>query len=127
MTRFVTVVTNQNTCALTYANALGTVARLTIDLLLLVCGAVGTLVTPHTALVATALEVIGKNALQKGQDVDDKRLRFDFSHFQKMTDEELRAVEQMVNDKIRQNIHLEDQGMVVQHAYFLDEWKTMTS
>ncbi len=53
-------------------------------------------------------KVIGKNALQKGQDVDDKRLRFDFSHFQKVTDEELREVEQMVNEKIRQNIQLEE-------------------
>ncbi len=52
--------------------------------------------------------IIGKNALQKGQDVDDRRLRFDFSHFQKLSDEELRAVEQMVNEKIRQNIPLEE-------------------
>jgi len=53
-------------------------------------------------------KIIGENALQKGQDVDDKRLRFDFSHFQKMTDGELREVEQMVNDKIRENIQLEE-------------------
>ncbi|MEZ4933901.1 MAG: DHHA1 domain-containing protein [Saprospiraceae bacterium] len=52
--------------------------------------------------------ILGKNALQKGQDVDDKRLRFDFSHFQKVTDEELRAIEHMVNEKIRQNIQLEE-------------------
>ncbi len=53
-------------------------------------------------------KVIGKNALQKGQDVDDKRLRFDFSHFQKVTEEELRSIEQMVNEKIRQNIFLDE-------------------
>jgi alanyl-tRNA synthetase len=52
--------------------------------------------------------ILGKNALQKGQDVDDKRLRFDFSHFQKVTDEELRAIEHTVNEKIRQNIQLEE-------------------
>ena len=52
--------------------------------------------------------ILGKNALQKGQDVDDKRLRFDFSHFQKVTDEELLAIEQMVNTKIRENIQLEE-------------------
>ncbi len=53
-------------------------------------------------------QVLGQNALQKGQDVDDKRLRFDFSHFQKVTDEELRSIEQTVNEKIRQNIQLEE-------------------
>ena len=52
--------------------------------------------------------ILGKNALQKGQDVDDKRLRFDFSHFQKVTDDELLAIEQMVNEKVRENIQLEE-------------------
>lgn len=52
--------------------------------------------------------ILGEHAKQKGQDVDDKRLRFDFSHFQKMTDEELRQLETTVNEKIRQNIPLEE-------------------
>ena len=52
--------------------------------------------------------IVGKHALQKGQDVNDQRLRFDFSHFQKLTDEELNAIEAMVNDKIRDNIVLEE-------------------
>ena len=53
-------------------------------------------------------KVIGKHALQKGQLVDDQKLRFDFSHFQKLNDEELKSIENMVNDKIRENIQLEE-------------------
>ena len=53
-------------------------------------------------------EVLGTHALQKGQNVDDKRLRFDFSHFEKMSGEEIAKVESIVNTKIRQNIALEE-------------------
>ncbi|MEM0992446.1 MAG: alanine--tRNA ligase [Bacteroidota bacterium] len=53
-------------------------------------------------------EVLGDHALQKGQDVDDKRLRFDFSHFGKMSEEEVAKVEAIVNQKIRANIPLEE-------------------
>jgi alanyl-tRNA synthetase len=53
--------------------------------------------------------ILGEHALQKGQDVDDKRLRFDFSHFQRMTAEELQQVEDMVNAKIRENIGKEEE------------------
>ena len=54
-------------------------------------------------------DVLGDHALQKGQDVDDHRLRFDFSHFSKMTEEEVSKIEKIVNQKIRLNIPLGEQ------------------
>jgi alanyl-tRNA synthetase len=53
--------------------------------------------------------VLGHHALQKGQDVNDQRLRFDFAHFQKPVEAELLEIEQIVNQKIRENIALEEQ------------------
>ncbi|MBK8566841.1 MAG: alanine--tRNA ligase [Saprospiraceae bacterium] len=59
-------------------------------------------------LHAALHKVLGNHALQKGQDVDAARLRFDFSHFEKVTEVQVREIEAMVNGKIRENIALEE-------------------
>lgn len=53
-------------------------------------------------------EVLGKHVEQKGSLVTSESLRFDFSHFQKVTPDELREVEKLANALIRQDIHLEE-------------------
>ncbi len=70
-----------------------------------------------THLLQKALrEVLGAHVEQKGSYVDGDRLRFDFSHFSAMTEEELKKVEEIVNEKIAESIDVVTNEMTIEEA-----------
>ncbi len=73
----------------------------------------------HTAthLLQSALrQVLGEHVQQRGSLVAPERLRFDFSHLTAMTQDEIKAVQHIVNEKIRQNLRVYDEDTPYQKA-----------
>jgi len=70
-----------------------------------------------THLLHAALrQILGEHVQQKGSLVDAERLRFDFVHFEPITDEQLRAIEALVNARIRHNDAVQTEVMAVDEA-----------
>ena len=73
----------------------------------------------HTAthlLHAALREVLGKHVQQMGSDITPQRLRFDFSHPQKMTGEEVKRAEDLVNQKIKENLEVKKEEIIYEEA-----------
>jgi alanyl-tRNA synthetase len=73
----------------------------------------------HTAthlLLAGLRKVLGKNVFQKGSNITSERLRFDFSYDKKMTEEEIKKVEDFVNEIIKKNLFVKKEEMNLEEA-----------
>ena len=73
----------------------------------------------HTAthlLHAALRQILGENVKQMGSDITLQRLRFDFSHPQKLTEEELKKVEDLVNQKIKEDLEVKKEEMRYEEA-----------
>ncbi|MBU1102429.1 alanine--tRNA ligase [Patescibacteria group bacterium] len=67
-------------------------------------------------LLAALRKVLGGNVNQKGANITEERLRFDFLHGQKMTPEEIRQIEDMVNEKIKADLSVQMEEMGLEEA-----------
>ena len=79
----------------------------------------GTVTKYHTTthLLHQALrDVLGKHVQQVGSNIPPERLRFDFSHLEKLTDEQLKKIEAMVNAKIKANLPVKAETMSLEAA-----------
>lgn len=73
----------------------------------------------HTAthlLLAALRQVLGDSVEQKGSNINSERMRFDFSHPQKMTDEEIKKIEDIINEKIKDNLSVYCEEMRLEEA-----------
>ena len=73
----------------------------------------------HTAthlLQSALMQVLGDHIKQMGSDISSVRLRFDFSHSQAITDSQIKKIEEIVNEKIKQGLNVEKQEMGYQEA-----------
>ena len=73
----------------------------------------------HTAthlLHAALRKILGEHVKQMGSDITSERLRFDFSHPQRMTEEEIKKVEDLVNQKIKEDLEIKKEEMSYEKA-----------
>ena len=73
----------------------------------------------HTAnhlLHQSLRQILGKHVQQMGSDITSQRLRFDFSHSQKMTPEEIKKVEELVNQKIKEDLEVKKEEVSYEKA-----------
>jgi alanyl-tRNA synthetase len=73
----------------------------------------------HTAthlLLAALRRVLGNHVVQKGSNITPERLRLDFSHPEKLTEEQKQEVEKLVNEKIKENLEVVCEEMAVEEA-----------
>ncbi len=79
----------------------------------------GNTIKLHTAahlLLAALRRVLGEHVMQKGSNINSERLRFDFSHPEKITPEQIKEVEDMVNKKIGENLDVKMEEMGLEEA-----------
>jgi alanyl-tRNA synthetase len=70
-----------------------------------------------THLLHAALrEILGIHVKQMGSDITSQRLRFDFSHPKKLTEEEIKRIEEVVNQKIKENLEIKKEEVSYQEA-----------